>query len=73
MRAARDRTPATVRPRGGHDINFIWHDGDGNIEVRRPSDNQPDGQIPDAGAEGCDQAVRTAQDALNADRGEFAC
>lgn len=69
MHAARDFDPATVRPRGGHYINgrFVDHlgaAGQGDIEVRRPSDNQPYGQIPDAGAEGVDQAVRAAQNAL---------
>jgi aldehyde dehydrogenase (NAD+) len=64
MHAARDFDPATVRPRGGHYINGVWYEGQGDIEVRRPSDNQPYGQIPDAGPEGVDQAVRTAQAAL---------
>lgn len=66
---ARDFDPATVRPRGGHYINGhfihgVGHEGHGDIEVRRPSDNQPYGEIPDAGAEGVDQAVRAAQVAL---------
>jgi aldehyde dehydrogenase (NAD+) len=69
MHAARDFDPATVRPRGGHYINGqfitdVGHGTRGDIEVRRPSDNQPYGQIPDAGPEGVDQTVRTAQNAL---------
>ena len=57
MHAARDFDPATVRPRGGHFINGqfvdrVGYEGPGAIEVRRPSDNQPYGEIPDAGAEG---------------------
>ena len=69
MYAARDFDPAAVRPRGGHYIigrfvTDVGYEGRGDIEVRRPSDNQPYGQIPDAGPEGVDQAVRFAQDAL---------
>ena len=56
--------PTTLRPRGGHYINGAWHDGAAAITVRRPSDNQPYGEIPDAGAEGVDFAVQGAQAAL---------
>jgi aldehyde dehydrogenase (NAD+) len=57
--------PAALRPRGGHYIGGTWHSGRGAITVRRPSDNQAYGEIPDAGAEGVDQAVRSAQTALH--------
>lgn len=56
--------PATLRPRGGHFIDGTWHDGRAAITVHRPSDNQAYAEIPDAGAEGVDQAVRSAQAAL---------
>jgi aldehyde dehydrogenase (NAD+) len=68
MQAARDFDPASVRPRGGHYINGAWQAGRSDIEVRRPSDDQPYGEIPDAGPEGVDQAVRIAQAALKSSR-----
>lgn len=68
MQAARDFDPAAVRPRGGHYINGVLESGRAAIELRRPSDNQAHGEIPDAGAEGVDQAVRIAQAALTAPR-----
>jgi aldehyde dehydrogenase (NAD+) len=60
----RDFDPATLRPRGGHYIDGAWLDGRGEIAVRRPSDNQAYAEIPDAGEEGVDRAVRAAQNAL---------
>jgi aldehyde dehydrogenase (NAD+) len=57
--------PATLRPRSGHFINGTWHDGRAAITVLRPSDNQAYGEIPDAGTEGVDLAVRGAQAALS--------
>jgi hypothetical protein len=64
MHAARNLGPATVRPGGGHYIDVVWHGGQGDLQVRRHSGNRRCCQIPDAGAEGVDQAVRTAQNAL---------
>lgn len=64
MHAARGFGPSDVRPRGGCCINGIWYERRGDIGVRRPADNQPYGQIPDAGPEGVDQAVRAAPNAL---------
>src|ERR1700733_11084675 len=57
--------PAALRPRGGHYIGGTWHRGRAAITVSRPSDNQAYGEIPDAGAEGVDQAVRDGQRALD--------
>lgn len=64
MQVAGDFDPATVQPRGGHYIDGVWEAGRGGIEVRRPSDNQAYGEIPDAGPEDVDRAVRAAQAAL---------
>ena len=72
MHAARNLGPATVRPGGGHYIDGVWHGGQGDLQVRRHSDNRRCQPILDAGAEGIDQAVRTAQNALKADRSECA-
>lgn len=60
----RDFDPAAFRPRGGHYIDGVRQQGRGEIAVRRPSDNQTYGEIPDAGEEGVDRAVRAAQTAL---------
>jgi aldehyde dehydrogenase (NAD+) len=57
--------PDTLRPRAGHYIGGSWVEGRGAIEVRRPSDNEAYADLPDAGAEIVDQAVRIAQKALN--------
>jgi len=69
MHAARDFDPAAVRSCGGPYINgqFVDHvgyEGRNDIDVRRPSRNQPYRQVADAGAQGVDQALRTAQNAL---------
>jgi acyl-CoA reductase-like NAD-dependent aldehyde dehydrogenase len=64
MHAARDFAPSDVRPRGGCCINGLRYERRGDIEVRRPADDQPYGQISDAGPKGVDQAVRAAPNAL---------
>jgi aldehyde dehydrogenase (NAD+) len=56
--------PAALQPRGGHYINGVWDRGRPAITVRRPSDNQAYGEIPDAGPEVVDNAVQGAQLAL---------
>ena len=56
--------PATLRPRGGHFIDGAWQESRAAITVHRPSDHHAYGEIPDAGAEGVDQAVSSAQEAL---------
>lgn len=61
---SRDFDPATVMPRSGHYINGAWHAGQGAIAVRRPSDGQVYGDIPDAGEDLVDLAVRGAAAAL---------
>lgn len=61
----KDFDPNSVKPRGGHYINGVWLDAPGAVAVRRPSDNQTYGEIPDAGADVVDQAVQSAQTALN--------
>jgi aldehyde dehydrogenase (NAD+) len=62
---AGDFDPASITPRGGHYIGGEWVDAPGAIAVRRPSDNQAYGEIPDAGAEMVDRAVQAAQTALS--------
>lgn len=62
--SVKDFDPASIAPRGGHYINGEWRAGAGAIAVRRPSDNQVYGEIPDAGPEVVDQAVSAAQSAL---------
>lgn len=64
--SVKDFDPASVKPRGGHYINGEWLAGPGAIAVRRPSDNQVYGEIPDAGPEVVDRAVTSAQKALDA-------
>ena len=64
MHAALDLDPATVCAGGGHYIDVVWHGGQGDLQVRRHSGNRRCWESPDAGAEGVDQAVRTAQNAL---------
>jgi aldehyde dehydrogenase (NAD+) len=56
--------PAALTPRGGHYIAGAWHTGRAEIAVRRPSDNQAYGEIPDGNVEIVDQAVLAAQAAL---------
>lgn len=60
----RDFDPAALQPRGGHYIAGAWEQERGEIAVRRPSDSQVYGEIPDAGEEGVDRAVKAAQLAL---------
>lgn len=65
---AEDFDPALVIPQGGHYINGAWHSGRGGrdaIAVRRPSDGQVYGEIPDAGEEVVDLAVHAAQTAFS--------
>ena len=59
-----DFDPATQQPRSGHYINGQWLPGVAAVEVRRPSDGAVYGDLPDAGAEVVDAAVRAAQAAL---------
>lgn len=62
--------PVTLKPRGGHFIQGTWQNGPGAMAVRRPSDNQVYGELPDAGAELVDVAVRASVAALkNSDWG----
>ena len=57
--------PTSVRPRAGHYIDGAWRSGPGVLSVRRPSDNQIYAELPDAGAELVDEAVRVARRALD--------
>jgi aldehyde dehydrogenase (NAD+) len=59
-----DFDPAVQQPRGGHYIDGQWLQGVAAVAVRRPSDGAVYGDLPDAGAEVVDAAVRAAQAAL---------
>ena len=53
--------PDSVIARGGHFIDGAWHTAPAALTVRRPSDGKNYGELPDAGEEYVDLAVRAAQ------------